>query len=126
MNENIRITEVSADADGTLGRQTFGFFDLSSATDDKNLKKLLVANIAKEVKNVSAVWERSIYKPVVTETEIIPPRYFGDSIRFYWSRSFSEREARAAVEDESALALECAIDAVVSAGYKIMNYPSSA
>ena len=123
MNENIRITEVSADADGILGRQAFGFFDLSSAADDKNLKKLLIANITRDVKNVSAEWERSVYCPVVTETEIIPPQYFGDSIRFYWSRSFTQPEARAAVDAESAQALESAINAVVSAGYMIMEYP---
>ena len=122
MNEQIRVHEVSADAEGTLDRQADGYFDLREAPDGDNLRRLLLRKITADVKNVAAEWERSVYKPIITETEIIPPQYFGDSIRFYWSRPFTETEYRAEVAEESYKALEAAVDAVVSAGFDIMEH----
>lgn len=124
MNEHIRIISLSADADGTLGRQAYGYFNLNDAPIGDNVRRLLVSKLTKEVNNVSAVWERSLIRPVITETEIVPPQYFGDSIRFYWSRPYTAPENRAVVEEESYKALEIAVDSVVAAGFDIMEYPT--
>ncbi|MDE2775240.1 MAG: hypothetical protein OXI77_04780 [Chloroflexota bacterium] len=124
MNESIRITKLIADVDGTLDRQAYGFFDLAEIAKGENVRRLLVANLVKHVDNVSAVWERSVYKPIMTDREIFPPRYLGDSIRFFWSRPFDEPVSRASVEEESRVALQAAVDAVVRAGFKNMDYVS--
>lgn len=123
MNENIRLTEIYADADGTLDRQAYGYFNLCNVADGENVRRLLVANLIREVENISAAWEGTEYKSVMTDKEILPPQYFGDSIRFYWSRPFSRPENRAKVDEESSAALQAAVDAVVKAGFSIMEYP---
>lgn len=122
MNESIRMTELLAEANGTLDRQAYGFFDLAHVAEGKNVRRLMVANLVKHVENVSAVWERSVYKPIMTDQEIFPPSYFGDSIRFFWSRPFDQPVSRATVEEESRLALQAAVGAVVEAGFKIMEF----
>ena len=123
MYEQIQVSEISADADGTLERQASGYFNLSNAADSKNIRRLLLSKITKDVDNVATVWGHSVYKPVITETEIIPPRYFGDTIRFVWSRPFTEPENRAAVDEESFKALEAAVEAIVASGFNIMENP---
>ena len=122
MNKNIRMTELCVDADGALDRQAFGFFDFSDVADVRNVRRLLVANVIKHVQNVSAAWESSVYRSVMTDTEIFPPQYFGDSIRFFWTRPFTKPESRATVEEESRAALEAAAEAVVEAGFKMMEF----
>ena len=63
-------------------------------------------------------WEHATYQALITDTQIIPPQYFGDFIVFYWSRDFTEPEARAAVEAESFQALAEAVEAVDSGGLR--------
>ena len=77
--------------------------------------------ITRGVDNVRAAWERSVHHARITETEIIPPQYLGDDIRFYWSRPFTQTEDRAAVEDESRHALEAAVEAVIDAGFELVT-----
>ena len=123
MNEHIRVSEVSAYGDGTLNRQANGYFDLSQAPDVENLRRLVVIKATKDADNVAAEWQGSVIRSIKTETEFIPPQYFGDKITFFWSRPFTEPEDRAAVEAESWKALEAAVGAVVAAGFDILPDP---
>ena len=123
MNEQIRIHELGANPEGSLEQSARGYFDLSGAADVANLRRLLLANIIRDVENVSAVWQSSDYRPLITETEVYPPRYIGDKIDFLWSRPVVRRENIADIRSEAVNALEAAVEAVVAAGFRIMEYP---
>ena len=123
MNDKIRTREFAAKRDGLLQQTAQGYFDLRDAAESTNVRRLLVANIVKDVENVSATWQNTVYLPHITETEVFPPRYVGDQIVFFWSRPITQREKLADVKAEALKALEAAVDTVVAAGYDLMEYP---
>ncbi len=123
MNDQIRLGTLGADPDGSLQQTAEGYFDFSEAEGGANVRQLILANIIREVRYVSATRQSSVYRPRVTETEVFPPRYLGDRIVFFWSRPITHREKLSDVEDEAQKALEEAVKTVVAAGYKIMDYP---
>ncbi len=118
MNDQIVVSNLWADLDGAVLRQANGYFDLSQAPANKNHRRLELMKATRQITNVTFRWEHSTYKATITDTQIIPPQYFGDFIVFYWSRDFTEPEDRAAVEAESFQAL------VEAAGFAILPRPS--
>ena len=123
MNDQIRFGTLGADPDGSLQQTAEGYFDFRKAEGGANVRQLQLANIIRDVENVSVMWTESVYHPHLTETEVFPPRYVGDRIVFFWSRPITKREQLADVKKEALTALEAAIDTVVAAGYDLMNYP---
>ena len=123
MYDQIRIGEFGSNRDGLLQQTAEGYFDFRESAGGANVRRLMLANITKEVDNVSATWQSTNYRPHITETEVFPPRYVGDRIVFFWSRPISHREKLLDVKAESFKALEAAIEAVISSGFDLMEYP---
>ena len=124
MNKEIVVSNLWADVDGAVFRQANGYFDLSHAPENENCRRLALLKATKHVDNVAPQWQHATCQATITDDQVIPPKYFGDFIVFYWSRDFTEPEDRAAVEAESFQALAAAIEAVVAAGFEILPRPS--
>ncbi|MCY3781649.1 MAG: hypothetical protein OXG78_15145 [Chloroflexi bacterium] len=116
MNDQIVVSNLWADLDGAVLRQANGYFDLSQAPENENRRRLELLKATGHVANVTFRWEHATYQAVITDTQVIPPRYFGDFIVFYWSRDVTEPEDRAAVDAES-------LKAAVAAGFEILPRP---
>ncbi|MCY3864266.1 MAG: hypothetical protein OXG68_02395 [Chloroflexi bacterium] len=120
MNERIVVSNLWADLDGAVLRQANGYFDLSQAPENENRRRLEILKATKHSANVTPNWQHSACQAVITDTQVIPPKYFGDFIVFYWSRGVAEPEDRVAVEAESLKSLEEAVEAVEAAGFEIL------
>ncbi len=124
MNKKIVVSKLWADLNGAVFRQANGYFDLCHAPENENRRRLALVKATEHIANVAPRWEHSTCQAVITDTQIIPPQYFGDLIVFWRSRNFTEPEDRAAVEAESLQALATAIEAVVATGFEILPRPS--
>lgn len=122
MYERIVVSNLWADVDGAVLRQANGYFDLSQAPENENRRRLEILKATRHIANVAPRWEYVSWQAVITDTQVIPPQYFGDFILFYWSRGFTKPEDRAAVEAESLKALSEAVEAMVAAGFGILDH----
>ena len=122
MNEQIIIGPLRATRD-RLEKTADVYFDLRQVKDGATVRRLVANSFPKDVDNVSATWQYTVYRPDLTETEVLPSRYFGDRIVFFWSRPITEPVAREDLEEEANKALEAAVQAAVAAGYEIMPHP---
>ena len=123
MNEQIVVSNLWANVDRAVVRQANGYFDLGQVPPDENRRRLELLKASKHVANVALEWQHSTYQAVITDTQIISPKYFGDFIVFYWSRGFTDPEDRAAVDVVSLQALAEAVEAMVAAGFEILPRP---
>ena len=92
MNERIVVSNLWADVDGAVLRQANGYFDLSQMPQNENRRRLALLKATKHIANLALRWEHSTYQAVLTDTQVIPPQYFGDFVVFYWSRALTEPE----------------------------------
>lgn len=119
--------ELSEPRDGknvSLERQCLARFILGEHVQ-RLPTELTLRNIAARIDNISGASLGSAeYQNRSTDKTIYRPSYWYHEVRIFWSRPLSgDSEDRAAVEEESYKALEAAVDAVVAAGYDLMERP---
>lgn len=123
MNEQIVVSNLWADVNGAVLRQANGYFDLRQAPENEDRRRLGLMKATEHIANVALRWEPLTYQAVLRDIQVIPRKYFGDLIVFYWSRHFTKPEDLAAIEAESFKALAEAVEAVAAAGFEILPRP---
>lgn len=109
-----------AGVDGAVLRQANGYFDLRQAPENEDRRRLALVKATEHIANVALRWEPLTYQAFLRDIQVIPRKYFGDLIAFYWSRGIAELED---LEAESLKALTEAVEAVAEAGFKILPRP---
>lgn len=118
MDEQIVVSNLWADVSGVVLRQANGYFDFSQAPENENRRRLEIMQATRHIANIEPRWEHSTCQATITDTQVIPPQFFGDFIEYYWSHVVAEPEDRAAVGAESLKSIE-------EAGFEILPRPRS-